>query len=234
MLSVAHPDGREGEARLMQWRPFRRSATKSPDEQLADQAASAEIAYAAGRYELARAEFDATVTEYWQQLVERPEDVDLCDQLARGLNGLALCLEKLHLFDEAAAVRDEAVSTSRRAVELRRATGAHDRELARTLRTFALVRANVGVELDEAGKALDEAMAVNMAVLARDPSDEQLAETYDTELVHAQLLARRGRNVEAARVADLARSGHLDGLVDMLRAQRSAAARPSDSTTPSG
>jgi tetratricopeptide (TPR) repeat protein len=225
MLSVSDPAGRRGETRPVQWKPFRRSAVKSPDEQLAEQAESAEIAYHAGRYELARADFDAVVTEYWQQLVDRPEDVELTDRLAAGLNGLALCLEKLHLFDEATAVHAEAVETSRRAVELRRAagSGAADTSLARTLRTFALVRANVGVELDEAEKALEEAMALNMAALTAGPSEEQLAESYATELVQAQLLARQGRHVEAARVADLARSGHLDGLVEMLRAR---SARP--------
>jgi tetratricopeptide (TPR) repeat protein len=206
----------------MEWIPFRRSTEKSPEEQLAEQAASAEVAYGAGRYELARAEFDATVTEYWQQLVDRPDDAGLTDQLAASLNGLALCLEKLKLFDQAVAVFDEAVGTSRRALELRRAAddGTPDPDLARTLRMFALVRANVGVELDEAEGALEEAMAKQMALLTAAPSQELVAETYATELVQAQLLARRGRHVEAARVADGARSGHLDGLMDMLRARR--------------
>ena len=95
-----------------------------------------------------------------------------------------------------------------------------DPDLARTLRTFALVRANVGVELDEAQQALHDALALHMAGLAAAPDEDQLGETYATELAQAQLLARQGRHVEAARVADLARSGHLDELVGMLRAQR--------------
>lgn len=205
----------------MRWNPFGRPPEQSEDDELGERMAAAEVAYAADRFELARAEYDVVVTEYWQQLVDRPDDVDLTDQLAAGLNGLALCLEKLRFFDEAKAVSDEAVGTSRRAVELRRAvSGRADPHLARTLRTFALVRANVGVELDEAERALDDALAVHMAVLAGAPGDEQLGETYATELAQAQLLARRGRHVEAARVADLARSGHLDEMVDMLRAQR--------------
>jgi tetratricopeptide (TPR) repeat protein len=208
----------------VRWRPFRRSSGRSREEQLAEQATAAETAYAAGRYELARAEYDAVIAEYRDQLAEQPDDVDLTEQLAAGLGGLARCLEKLRFFDDATAARDEAVGGSRRAVELRRAVGdgAPDPELARALRTFALVRANAGVELDEAEKALDEAMALHMAVLAATPSEEHLAQTYATELAQSQLLTRRGRPVEAARVAELARSGHLDGLLDMLQAQRSA------------
>jgi tetratricopeptide (TPR) repeat protein len=182
---------------------------------------AAEVAYAADRYELARSEYEVVVAAFRGRLAEQPDDVEATDMLAAGLNGLGLCLEKLRFFDEATAVLDEAVRTSRRAVELRRATaGSADPDLARTLRTFALVRANVGVELDEAAKALDDALAGHMAALAAAPSAELLDETYATELAQAQLLARQGKHVQAARVADLARSGHLDELVDMLRAQR--------------
>lgn len=206
----------------MRWKPFRQPPEQSPDEELAERMTAAGIAYDADRFELARAEYDVVVTEYWQQLVDRPDDVDLTDRLAAALNGLALCLEKLRFFDEATAVSEEAVGTSRRAVELRRAvSGPADPRLARSLRTFALVRANVGVELDEAEQALDDALATHMAALAATPSAELLGETYATELAQSQLLARRGRHVEAARTADLARSGHLDELVDMLRMQRS-------------
>ena len=157
----------------MPWRPFRRSGTRSDDEQRADQVAAAETAYAAGRYELARADFDATVAECSEQLAERPEDVDLTARLAAGLNGLSLCLEKLRLADDATAVRDRAVDTSRRAVELRRAArdGTPDPGMARTLRIFALVRANAGVELDEADAALNEALALHMAALTATASD---------------------------------------------------------------
>ena len=204
----------------MRWKPFRRPPDRSRDEQLADRMTAAEAAYAADRFELARAEYDVVVAEYRQRLAEQPDDVDATDLLAAGLNGLGLCLEKLRFFDEASRVLDEAVHASRRAVELRRAGDPADPDLARTLRTFALVRANVGVELDEAEKALNDALAVHMAALAARPDEEQLAETYATELAQAQLLARKGRHVEAARVADLARSGHLDELVTMLRAQR--------------
>lgn len=212
----------------MRWKSFRRQPVRSADDELAERASAAETAYAAGRYELARAEFDVTVTEYWQQLVERPEDVELTDLLAAGLHGLARCLDKLGLADEATAVRDEAVGTSGRALELRREAAHHgpDPDLAATLRTFALARVDAGVELDEAETALDEAMAVHMAVLAASPTQELLAQTYATELAQAQLLARTGRRVDAARVADLARSGHLDGLLEMLRAQRSEGTRP--------
>ena len=62
-----------------------------------------------------------------------------------------------------------------------------------------------------------------MAALAATPSEELLGETYATELAQAQLLARQGKHVEAARVANLARSGHLDELMDLLRTQRGAA-----------
>jgi len=125
-------------------------------------------------------------------------------------------------------VLDEALTTSRRAVELRRAatSGPHDAALARTLRTFALVRAAAGTELDEAAKALDDATAVHLAALAAAPGEEHLAEAYATELAQAELLARQGRHVEAARVADLARSGHLDELLVILRAQRSEPPAP--------
>lgn len=218
----------------MRWKPFRRPPARSQDEQLEDRMTAAEAAYAADRYELARAEYDVVVAEYRQQLAEQPDDVDATDMLAAGLNGLGLCLEKLRFFDESTEVLDEAVRASRRAVELRRAGDPTDPDLARTLRTFALVRANVGVELDEAQQVLHEALALHMAGLAAAPSDEQLGETYATELAQAQLLARQGRHVEAARVADLARSGHLDELMDMLRAQRSGGTRSSGFTAPSG
>ena len=205
----------------MRWKPFRRPPERSHDQQLTDRMTAAEVAYAADRYELARSEYEVVVAAFRGRLAEQPDDVDATDMLAAGLNGLGLCLEKLRFFDEATAVLDEAVRTSRRAVDLRRATaGSADPDLARTLRTFALVRANVGVELDEAAKALDDALAVHMAALAAAPSAELLDETYATELAQAQLLARQGKHVQAARVADLARSGHLDELVDMLRAQR--------------
>jgi tetratricopeptide (TPR) repeat protein len=205
----------------VRWKPFRRPPARSRDEQLADRMSAAEAAYAADRYELARAEYDVVVAEHRQQLAEEPDDVDAIDMLAAGLNGLGLCLEKLRYFDESTEVLDEAVRTSRQAVELRRTTcEPGDPDLARTLRTFALVRANVGVELDEAEKALSDALAAHMAALVATPSEELLGETYATELAQAQLLARQGKHVEAARVANLARSGHLDGLMDLLRTQR--------------
>jgi tetratricopeptide (TPR) repeat protein len=218
----------------VRWNPFRRSPAHSRDQQLQAQGAAAEADYAAGRYELAREGFSAVVAAYRQ---DRPDDPESADQLATGLNGLGRCLNRLRRFDEASAVLQEAVAVSRRAVDLRRAgatCGRVDTDLARALRMFALVRANVGTELDEAQKALDDAMAAHMAALAATPSEEHLAETYATELAQAQLLARQGKHVEAARVADLARSGHLDGLLDLLRAQRSEATRPSDVTGPSG
>jgi tetratricopeptide (TPR) repeat protein len=203
----------------VRWKPFRRE--RSRDDQLAERTAAAEIAYGAGRYELAKAEFEAVVAAHRERLAERPDDVEATELLAAGLNGLALCLEALRGFDEATALREEGLERSERAVALRRAVreGA-DPELARALRTFALVRADAGVELDEAATALEEALAVHMAVLAATPDRLHLEQTYATELARARLLARQGRPVEAARVAELARSGHLDGLVDMLRGQR--------------
>ncbi len=205
----------------MRWNARRRPPDRSRDEQLTGWTAAAEAAFASGRYELARAEFEAVAEEHRQRLGERPDDVEATDLLAAALNGLGLCLEALRHFDEAVRVFDEALGTSGRAVELRRAAaGPADPPLARTLRTFALVRANAGVELDAAERALDDAVGVHMAVLVANPSGEHLAEAYATELAQARVLARQGRHVEAARVADLARAGHLDGLLDVLRAQR--------------
>jgi tetratricopeptide (TPR) repeat protein len=201
----------------VRWNPFRRSPAHSRDEQLLAQADAAEANHAAGRFELAREGFAAVVEAYRQELEERPDDPEVLDLLSARLNGLAQSLDALRRFDEAAEVLDEALRTSRRAVELH---PAGDPDRPRALRAFALARANAGVELDEADKALNDAMAAHMAALTATPSEEQLAETYATELVQARLLQRRGRHVEAARVADLARSGHLDGLLDMLRAQR--------------
>jgi tetratricopeptide (TPR) repeat protein len=214
----------------VRWNPFRRSPAHSRDDQLLAQADAAEADYASGRFELAREGFAAAVEANRQELAERPDDPETVDRLAAGLNGLGRCLGKLRHFDEATATLDEALTTSRRAVELRRATAAepHDAALARTLRTFALVRAATGVEMDEAAKALDNAMAVHMAALTATPGEEHLAEAYATELAQAELLARQGRHVEAARVADLARSGHLDDLLDMLRAHRSDRMAPPD------
>jgi tetratricopeptide (TPR) repeat protein len=212
----------------VRWNLFRRSPAHSRDEQLLAQGEAAEADYAAGRFELAREGFAGVVEANRQELTERPDDVDAVDRLAAGLNGLGRCLGRLRHFDESTSVLDEALGTSRRAVELRRAAahGPHDAALARTLRTFALVRASVGVELDEATKALDDAMAVHMAALTAEPGEEHLAEAYATELAQAEVLARQGRHVEAARVADLARSGHLDDLLDMLRIQRSGGTTP--------
>jgi tetratricopeptide (TPR) repeat protein len=203
--------------------PFRRSPAHSRDARLAERAAAAEAGLAAGRYELAHAEFAAVVDDYRALLVDHPDDPEITDLLAARLDDLAVSLEKLRRFDELVAVQEEAVRASRRAVELRRADGigGADPELARTLRTFGVVRAHAGVELDEAEQALSDAMAVHMAVLTASPSEEHLAETYATELVRAQLLARQGKHVEAARAAELARAGHLDGLLDLLRTQRS-------------
>ncbi len=163
----------------MRWNARRRAPDRSRDEQLAEWTAAAEAAFAASRYELARAEFEAVVAEHRERLGERPDDVEATDLLAAALNALGLCLEKLRHVDEAAAVFGEALGTSRRAVALRRAaTGPADPSLARTLRTFALVRANAGAELDEAERALGDAVGVHMAVLATDPGEEHLAETY--------------------------------------------------------
>jgi tetratricopeptide (TPR) repeat protein len=207
----------------MTWNPFRRSPAHSRDDQLSARGTAAEADYRAGRYELAREGFTAVVEAYRQEQQHRPDDPETADRLAAGLNGLGQCLTRLRRFDEATEVLDEALLTSRSAAELRRdgagPGGPGDPDLARALRTFALVRANSGTELDEAEVALNDAMAVHMAALTAAPSEEQLAEAYATELASAQLLARRGRHVEAARVADLARSGHLDGLLEMLRAQ---------------
>jgi tetratricopeptide (TPR) repeat protein len=205
----------------VRWNPFRRSPAHSRDAQLAERAAVAEAGLAAGRYELAHAEFAAVVDDHRAQLAAHPDDPETTELLAARLHGLGQSLEKLRRFDELVPVQDEAVRTSRRAVELRRAdaSGA-DPELARALRTFGLVRAHAGVELDEAEQALSDAIAIHLAVLTASPSEEHLAETYATELAQAQLLARQGKHVEAARAAELARSGHLDGLLDMLRTQR--------------
>jgi tetratricopeptide (TPR) repeat protein len=211
----------------MRWNPFRRGHTHSRDEQLLAQDAAAEADLAAGRYELAREGFAEVVEAYRTELETRPDDPETVDRLASGLRGLTRTLHRLRRFDEASALLEEALGVSRRAVELRRAahTGSADPELARSLRGFALVRAIAGVELDEAGKALDEAMAGHLAALTATPDEEHLAEAYATEIAQAQLLARRGQHVEAARVADLARSGHLDGLLDLLRTERSGGTR---------
>ena len=214
----------------MRWNPFRRSAAHSRDDRLADRVAAAEAGFAAGRYELAHADFADLVDDYRAQLAEQPDDLEITALLATGLHGVAQTLEKLRRFDALTEVQDEAVRISRRAVELRRAadTGGADPDLARALRTFGLARAHAGVELDEADQALGDAVALHMAVLTADPSEEHLHEAYATELAQAQLLARRGKHVEAARTAELARTGHLDGLLDMLRAQRTAGTTPSD------
>jgi tetratricopeptide (TPR) repeat protein len=219
----------------VRWNPFRRSPAHSRDAQLAERAAAAEAGLAAGRYELAHAEFAAVVDDYRAQLVDHPDDPEVTALLAARLDGLGVSLQKLRRFDEVAAVQDEAVGISRRAVELCGAVGSGgaDPDLARALRTFGLVRAHAGVELDEAEQALTDAMAVHLAVLTAAPSQEHLAETYATELAQAQLLARQGKHVEAARTAELARSGHLDGLLDMLRAQRPGEAQRPEETRPS-
>ena len=219
----------------MRWNPFRRTPAHSRGAQLLDRMASAEAGLAASRYDLAHAEFAAVAEEYHAQLAEHPDDPEITALLATALHGLAVSLEKLRRFDELGDVQDEAVRTSGRAVGLRRThgTAGADPDLALALRTFGLARAHAGVELDEAERALHDAVAVHLAVLTATPSQEHLGETYTTELAQAQLLARQGKHVEAARVADLARSGHLDALVDMLRAQRTGGPRPSGLAGPS-
>ena len=225
----------------MRWNPFRRVPSDSrtdptAQEQLLAQGEAAYAHHAAGRHELAREGFVAVVEAYRRDLATHPDDPDVTALLADRLNGLGQCLGALRRHDEATAAFDEGLGTSRAAVTLRRplANGGPDLDLARTLRTFALVRANTGVELDEADKALDEAIAVHMATLTGEPSEEHLAETYATELAQARLRQRQGRHVEAARVAGLARSGHLDGLRDMLHAQRPDVTKPSDVAEPTG
>lgn len=225
----------------MRWNPFRRMPSDSrtdpsAQDQLLAEGEAAHAHHAAGRHELAREGFVTAVEAYRQDLATHPDDPDVTALLADRLNGLGQCLAALRRYDEATAAFEEGLGTSRAAVVLRRplADGTPDLDLARTLRTFALVRANTGVELDEADKALDEAIAVHMATLAGEPSEEHLAETYATELAQARLRQRQGRHVEAARVAGLARSGHLDGLRDMLRAERSDGTRAPDVAKPTG
>lgn len=104
-------------------------------------------------------------------------------------------------------------------MDLRRADRA-DRDVAVALRLFAHVRAQAGTELDEAEAALPEAMARHITVLTGDPDQaEYVAEIYTTELVQSLVLTAQGRPAEARRVAELARSRHLDALPGILRAQ---------------
>jgi tetratricopeptide (TPR) repeat protein len=135
--------------------------------------------------------------------------------LAGTLQSLAGALGELGRWPRALAV-------SRRAVDLRREAippgELHD--LAVTLRMFAHVRAVAGDELDEAMEAINEAQALHMTVLTKDPQPAYVQQIYTTELVMAQILARQGETEAAERVAHGARTGHLDALPAILLAQR--------------
>jgi hypothetical protein len=112
----------------------------------------------------------------------------------------------------------EAVRASRQAVELQRMHGGVAPAVA--LRMFARACAGAGVELDAAQQAITEAQALHMTALTTTLDRKYLEQLYRDELVLADVLARQGQQEDAARVRDLARSGHLDGLLELLRAQR--------------
>ena len=176
----------------MRWNPFRRSPAHSRDVRLAERAAAAEAGLAAGRYELAHAEFAAVVDDYRAQLAEHPDDPELTELLAARLHGVAVSLEKLRRFDELTDVQDEAVRTSRRAVELRR--GRHRGRRPRPGPGPADVRPGPGARRGRArrgGAGVDRRHGGAHGRAHRDPEQEHLDETYATELAQAQLLARR-------------------------------------------
>lgn len=110
---------------------------------------------------------------------------------------------------------DRALTVSREAVELRR-LGPLDLDRAKALRMFALVRVGAGTELEKALSALDEAMSVHMTLIG-EQGGSALDELYTTELAQASVLEAMGRTDQAARVAHLARSRHLDGVDRAVR-----------------
>ena len=110
---------------------------------------------------------------------------------------------------------NRALTISREAVELRRQSPV-DLDQAKALRMFALVRAGAGAELEEALSALDDAMSVHMTLLTRQ-GESALDELYTTELAQASVLERMGKTAQGARVAQLARSRHLDGISQAMR-----------------
>ncbi|BEL06273.1 hypothetical protein Q0Z83_044640 [Actinoplanes sichuanensis] len=115
----------------------------------------------------------------------------------------------------------QALVASRQAVDLRRGLPTvEDTEMARTLRMFAHVRAEAGVELDEAMSAANDAQTRLMNAISRSPDMATVEEIYTTELVMARVLARQGKTAEAQRVEALARSRHLDALPAMMRNQQ--------------
>jgi tetratricopeptide (TPR) repeat protein len=115
----------------------------------------------------------------------------------------------------------QALAASRQALDLRRGLPAvDDTELARTLRMFAHVRAEAGVELDEALTALNDAQTRLMNAISRSPDMATINEVYTTELVMARVLARQGKVAQAQRLEAMARSRHLDGLPAMPRNQQ--------------
>jgi tetratricopeptide (TPR) repeat protein len=116
---------------------------------------------------------------------------------------------------------EQALAASRQALDLRRGLPAvEDTEMARTLRMFAHVRAEAGVELDEAMSALNDAQARLMNAISRSPDLATIDEIYPTEIVMARVLARQGKVAEAQRIEALARSRHLDALPTMMRNQQ--------------
>jgi len=116
---------------------------------------------------------------------------------------------------------DQALAASRQALDLRRGLPTvEDTEMARTLRMFAHVRAEAGVELDEALSALNDAQARHMNAISKSPDMATVNEIYTTELVMARVLARQGKAAEAQRVEAMARSRHLDALPTMMRNQQ--------------
>lgn len=119
---------------------------------------------------------------------------------------------------------DRAVTVSRAALQARRDQADDDRspvvygsELARTLRMFAHVRAEAGVELDEAQTALGEALTLQMNALQPQPTMRVINEIYLTELVQARILTRQGRPSDAQRIENLVRQRHLDAMLTLNR-----------------
>ncbi len=142
---------------------------------------------------------------------------------ARWLPWLATTLSDLTRILIDAADPRRALKTTSELLMVRRALNAHDlpaenrrqaqQQLTVALRTFAVVRAATGIELDDAYKAIDEAIVHHMSILSAEPTEENVNETYVTERVQVALLTRMGRVEEARRVQEALDAQHLEILL---------------------
>jgi tetratricopeptide (TPR) repeat protein len=155
----------------------------------------------------------AAILDAVQRFAAPQDKPRLSAHLASALTSQAFCLTKTRQWEPALAA-------SRRAVEIRRAVSSVGADLGGALLMFLHVRAASGLELDDAQRAYNDAMAVYMNLLNAEPDLAYAEHIYVSELDMAAILQHKGDIAAAQRLIRQAESRHLDGLIEVLRAQR--------------